>query len=199
MTPTGRRIESTSSSLIARIQARDDQAWRRLVDLYGPLVYYWCRQAGLTPEDGDDVAQEVFRTVVVAIGTFRKERAGDTFRGWLHAITRNKICDYYRARKNPIRAAGGSQARQFLQQVPCEATPPSASGEASAVRSLLQRALDQIRGDFGEVTWQSFCRGVLEGRDATEIAADLGISANAVRKAKARVLQRLREEIGDRQ
>ena len=32
---------------------------------------------------------------------------------------------------------------------------------------------------------------------AAEVADDLGISVNAVRKAKARILRRVREEFGD--
>jgi RNA polymerase sigma-70 factor (ECF subfamily) len=37
----------------------------------------------------------------------------------------------------------------------------------------------------------------VEGQAPAEIAADLGMTAAAVRKAKSRVLLRLREEIGD--
>ena len=188
--------QPTPSSLIVGVQAHDERAWHRLVDLYGPLVYYWCRRAGLSPEDVADTAQEVFRSVATRIGAFHKTGAGDTFRGWLHTITQNKIRDHFRRRGLEVEAAGGTEALQFLQQVPGDGPSLSGSGDPPAVRELLQRALDQIRGDFNEQTWEAFCEGVFKGRNAADIAAELGISHNAVRKAKARVLQRLREQLG---
>src|SRR5436309_658081 len=46
---------STSTSLLARLRARDRDAWSRLAKLYGPLVYGWCRRRGLRAEDAADV------------------------------------------------------------------------------------------------------------------------------------------------
>ena len=37
---------SVSSTLLERLKARRPEAWERLVDLYGALVYRWCRWAG---------------------------------------------------------------------------------------------------------------------------------------------------------
>src|SRR5438046_713552 len=90
-TPTG-----TSSSLIDRVKADESGAWDRLVTLYAPLVYHWCRRWNLQEEDLADVFQEVFKTLVVHIARFRRERQGDTFRGWLWTITRNKVQDHFR-------------------------------------------------------------------------------------------------------
>ena len=39
--------------------------------------------------------------------------------------------------------------------------------------------------------------GAVEGQVAKDVAADLGMTPGAVRVAKCRVLQRLREELGD--
>ena len=62
------------------------QAWDRLVILYAPLVYRWCRRWDLRDQDIADILQDVFQAVAAHIATFRKERAGDTFRGWLRTI-----------------------------------------------------------------------------------------------------------------
>ena len=40
-------VGSTSSSLLDRVKVRDEAAWQRLVRVYGPLVLYWCRCAGI--------------------------------------------------------------------------------------------------------------------------------------------------------
>src|SRR5437867_2680850 len=75
--------DSTSLSLLARVRAHDQAAWERLVGLYGPLVYGWCLRAGLRKEDAADIGQEVFAAVARKIQSFRHDRQGDSFRGWL--------------------------------------------------------------------------------------------------------------------
>ena len=71
---------SIASSLLLRLKAQDAEAWKRLVRLYGPVVYGWCRRAGLRAEDAEDVGQEVFQAVARNIGSFRRERPGDPCR-----------------------------------------------------------------------------------------------------------------------
>jgi RNA polymerase sigma-70 factor (ECF subfamily) len=85
-----------------------------------------------------------------------------------------------------------------MQQVP-EQEPPSQTGSSTSQVSVspLRRALEMVRGDFGKNTWQAFWWVAVEDRQTDDVSADLGISVNAVRKAKARVLRRLREEFGD--
>jgi RNA polymerase sigma-70 factor (ECF subfamily) len=189
---------ATSRSLLARVQADEAPAWDRLVNLYTPLIVRWCRSRGLQDQDTADVLQEVFRAVVAHVGSFRKERATDTFRGWLRRITQNKLHDHFRKRGREARAAGGSSAQERFAQVPqpepCE--DPSGSDEADE-RLLFSRALDLIRAEFADRTWRAFWRTVVEGGAAKDVAAELGMSAGAVRVAKYRVLHRLREELGD--
>jgi RNA polymerase sigma-70 factor (ECF subfamily) len=57
--------------------------------------------------------------------------------------------------------------------------------------------LEKIRPDFEPRTWQAFWQATVEGRPSADVAAELGLTAGAVRKAKARVLARLRTELGD--
>jgi RNA polymerase sigma-70 factor (ECF subfamily) len=38
---------ATSPTLVARVQANEQAAWQRLVDLYGPLIYSWACRGGL--------------------------------------------------------------------------------------------------------------------------------------------------------
>ena len=91
----------TSLTLLDRVRGRDPAAWQRLVHLYGPLVQTWCRHWGVTGPDAEDVAQEVFQAVAAGVGEFRRDRPGDTFRGWLKGIVRHKLLDHLRGR--PVR------------------------------------------------------------------------------------------------
>ena len=187
---------SVSSVLLQQVRRRDREAWRRLVHLFSPLVYDWCRRQNLQAADSADVLQEVFQSVLQNLGGFRREKPGDSFRGWLWTITRNKIRDFRRTRR--ARGGGGSEAWRRMQELP-EQEPPSDSGDGESRVSVspLRRALETIRQDFGETTWRAFWRIAVENRPAAEVAEELQISVNAVRKAKARVLRRLREEFGE--
>jgi RNA polymerase sigma-70 factor (ECF subfamily) len=186
----------TSSSLIDRVKADEVGAWDRLVKLYAPLLYHWCRRWKLQENDLADVFQEVFKTVLTHIGEFRRDREDDTFRGWLRTITRSKVLDHFRRRSHE--AAGGSEAGWLLSQLPApEAIPENDPAEAEATRALFLRGLELIRPEFEERTWQSFWRTAVEGRSPGDVAAELSTTAGAVRVAKSRVLRRLREELGD--
>lgn len=190
---------TTSRSLLERVRRDEPEAWDRLVALYAPLVFQWCRSGGLREQDAADIFQEVFQAVAVHIGGFRKERAGDTFRGWLRTITRNKVHDYFRRRGREPEGVGGSEAQAQLAELPApQASEDSSLAEETGEHGLMVRALELVRADFAERTWQAFWRTAIEGRSAPEVAAELSMSAGAVRVAKSRVLQRLREELGDR-
>jgi RNA polymerase sigma-70 factor (ECF subfamily) len=61
-------------------------------------------------------------------------------------------------------------------------------------RHVVRRLLERIEGEVTLPTWQAFRRVALEGKDEATVAAELGLSINAVFIAKSRVLQRLRRE-----
>src|SRR5262245_52326479 len=186
------RAEMTSPTLVEGVRRGDTGAWDRLARLYGPLVYAWCRRASLQPADAEDVLQEVFVTVAARIGEFRHGGESDTFRGWLWTITRFKIGDWLRRQARHPVGAGGSEALERLAQTP---EPPEQ--EPVGPSGLHQRALELVRGEFEERTWWAFWRVVVEGGDPAGVAADLGMSRNAVYVARSRVLRRLREVLGE--
>ena len=189
---------ATSRSLLERVRAADAAAWAQLVTLYAPLVMHWCRGWDLREQDIADVLQEVFQAVFGSIARFRKERPGDTFRGWLRTVTHNKVRDHWRRLGREPGGVGGTDAQRRLAQVPGPG-PAEVDSEApeAAERALFFRALELIRGDFAERTWQAFWRTAVDGRAPRDVAAELSLSPGAVRVAKSRVLHRLREELGD--
>ena len=107
----------SSSGLSLAVRLRDDSphAWGELVELYGPLVESWSHKAGLGAAAREDVAQEVFLSVLRSIHRFDPTVPGATFRGWLWRITRNVVLKSL-ANSGP-HAIGGSTANAGLAEI----------------------------------------------------------------------------------
>lgn len=189
---------TANTSLLVRVKMGDDDAWRRLVLLYSPLVYRLCRKCGLQQDDAEDVAQEVFRSVANSIDKFRRDPGRGSFRGWLWTIAINKIRDYARGREGRPNAIGGSTMQRQMAEVPdIDFDDMPAQPTETDEHRLLHRVMDLIKDEFEPKTWEAFLRATVKGHTAAEIAEDLGMNKPAVRQAKYRVLRRLRQEIDD--
>jgi len=188
----------TSRSLLDGVKADEAAAWERLIRLYAPLVYRWCRRTGLPEQETADVFQDVFQAVATHIGSFRKEKEGDTFRGWLRTITDNKIRDHFRRVGREPAGEGGTDAQRRLSAIPADSSIAlNDPRDEGAERGLFRDALDLIRSEFETRTWQAFWLTTVEGLAARDAGAELEMSPGAVRVAKSRVLRRLREELGE--
>lgn len=189
--------ESTSSSLLRRVQSHEPRAWQRLVTLFGPVIYGWCRGCGLQPSDAADVSQEVFRSVAANVAAFNRSESG-SFRAWLWTITRNKVRDHLRRRRQHPQGIGGTSLQTQLLAVPEAEEPETAEPRPEGSQNqLIHAALELIRSELEDRTWTAFWRVAVEQHDVAQVATDLGLSAAAVRQAKYRVLRRLRTELGD--
>ncbi len=197
MTSDQQPTSSTSNSLIRRAQQADKIAWEKLTRLYSPVVYDWAKQAGLQPTDASDVMQNVFQTLTSRLHQFERRNGADSFRGWLYTMTKNKVRDHFREKKQRAQAFGGTAAQEMFQDLP-ESPPDEASSDGkSEISGVRQRALELISGDFESRTWQSFYRTTVQGDAPQDVADDLGISVWAVYKARSRVLTKLRTEFAD--
>jgi RNA polymerase sigma-70 factor (ECF subfamily) len=117
-------------------------------------------------------------------------------------IARNKTLDHFQKKNREPAAIGGTEASMRLQELegPVDNLFPSPApaGEADLVfNDVLLRALESIRPEFHERTWQAFWKVVIDGRSASDVAADLAMKPGTVRVSKSRVLLRLRRELGD--
>jgi RNA polymerase sigma-70 factor (ECF subfamily) len=188
-------LDSTSSSLLERVQAGESAAWHRLARVYTPLVYGWCRRFNLSAEDAADVIQEVFRSVFGGLASFRHDSPGNSFRGWLWTITRSRICDHFRGQQDHLPAPGGTTAYRQLQNIPDAPPGENDAGASSPFGDVARRAIELMRQDFEESTWRAFWGTAVDGQSPADVARDLGLTVAAVYQAKSRVLRRLRAEL----
>jgi len=185
---------STSMSLLQRARAKDEESWQRIVYLYSPLVYSWCRRYGLQDADTLDVSQDVFRSVFVNLNGFRRDRPGDGFRKWLKTIARNRVLDAVRrAGRTPIALEGGIAPDLAADSSLSEEVDSDPAELESERTTVLRRALEMVRTEFEPQTWEAFWRVTVEETTAADVATALGVTANVVYLSKSRVLRRLRD------
>src|SRR5262245_60093057 len=172
---------STSPSLLARLAAgARPEDWRRLTDLYTPLIRGWLRRQGLREQDADDLVQEVLLAVVRELPRFHYDPARGSFRGWLRAVTANRLRAYWRARQAQAQPGGGSDWGRVLDELEDPNSRLSRFWDEEHDRHVAARLLELIAPEFEPATWQAFHRVALEGVKPAVAAAELGLSTNAV-------------------
>jgi len=182
----------TSATLLQRLRDhRDGDAWECLVRLYTPLIRGWLKRHLPQSADVDDLAQHVFAVVVEKLPAFEHGGRTGSFRAWLRGITVNRLRMFWRSRPE----GGGPDAEPVLQQLEDPHSDLSRLWDREHDQHVVRHMLARIEPEFKPTTWRAFRLLVLDGREAEAVAAEVGLSLNAVFIAKSRVLRRLREEM----
>jgi RNA polymerase sigma-70 factor (ECF subfamily) len=191
-------MSETSASLLQRLREQPQgEAWQCLVGIYTPLLKQWLGRYGLQSSDVDDLVQEVLAVVVREMPQFEHNQRTGAFRRWLRTILVNRLRGFWRARQSRPLATGDSDLGQMLDQLEDPQSGLSQLWDKEHDRHVMARLLEQIEPDVKPATWQAFRRVVLDGKDEETVAAELGMSVNAVFIAKSRVLAKLRREAQD--
>jgi RNA polymerase sigma-70 factor (ECF subfamily) len=190
-------VNPTSVSLLDRLRAAqaDDPDWLRLEEIYQPLIRRWLGRVPGLGDESADLTQEVFLVMVRDIPRFERRREG-SFRAWVRQVTVNVLRNH-RKRRFRKPAVGLDPCDDFLDRL---AEPNSALArewDLDHDRHLFEKLQKAVQPGFAPATWEAFRRFALEGLPAAQVAAELGLSVNAVTLAKSRILKRLREEAGD--
>ena len=186
----------TSTTLLDALSAAGAPAaeWTRFVRLYGPVVRVYLaglRRAGpwLDPDWDDDIAQEALVDLVRLLPERRWDRAKGRFRDFLFGVVRNKALAHAARERRAARAA----------EALAEAEPVLARGaepEREALRREVWRALvDRVfaAGRMSETSKTVFLRLVEEDAPVAALAAEYGLTPNAIYRLKSRVVAKIRE------
>jgi RNA polymerase sigma-70 factor (ECF subfamily) len=173
----------------------NEDSWARFIDLYTPLLRRWLRKSGVKGADADDLMQEVFAVVIRELPGFEHNQRRGAFRHWLRTILVNRLRNFWRDRPGASQAPAQGEFLETLEHLDDPASDLSRLWDQEHDAFLAHRILELIEKDFNSVTWRAFRRVVLDGAKPAEVAAELGLSVNAVLLAKSRVLRRARQEI----
>jgi RNA polymerase sigma factor (sigma-70 family) len=187
-------MENTQTSLLLRARQGEETAWRRLVDLYRPLIYRWLVGRQVLPQDADDLTQDVLAVLMKDLPRFEHAGRPGAFRAWLRGITVNRARGFWRAGSVRARAVGGGDVLRHIDELADPTSELSLRWDQEHDGHVLRHLLSLMEQEFEPATLRAFHRLTFDGASAQDVAAELGLSLSATYGAKSRVLQRLREE-----
>lgn len=183
---------STSLSFLGLLkQNADDAVWHRFSDIYGPLILGWLHRRGVPEDVAEDVRQDVMLKVFREIRAFDHNGRTGAFRAWLKMVMTHRLRTVQRRSYRPAE----SNPRDFAdlaEQLADDTSEISRQWDAEHDQHLLERLLEMVASEFQEKSMKAFRRVVIQNEDANTVAADLGLSINAVRIAQSRILAALR-------
>lgn len=185
----------TRASLILRLgDPADDVAWTEFLQIYEPMLFRLASRWGLQPSDAAEVVQETLFAVAKAIPNYEAKDHSGAFRGWLAAITRNKLADHLAQRCRQPRGSGDSDVHRWLDQQACESSSASV-WDWQQKRQLFAWAATRVKCQVNENTWHAFYRTSVLCEPVADVAESLGMRAGMVHVARSRVMARLRKAV----
>ncbi|MEZ6058051.1 MAG: sigma-70 family RNA polymerase sigma factor [Planctomycetaceae bacterium] len=185
--------ESTSPTLMERLRdPADHEAWKVFYEIYTRPITAWLKRSGVPASDLDERASgvilHVYRQFVEGKFVYDSNRS---FRSWLKTVCCRAAIDHYRRTKR----------REFVSIFEAEllCDGPSSYFESVEFQTLVWQDTLSLLVKKGSVS-QKHARAFLavhEGTPISQIAAEWGMTEEAVKMANIRVTRKLHEILGD--
>jgi RNA polymerase sigma-70 factor (ECF subfamily) len=168
----------SSEDLIARCRAGDVEAFETLYQQHAARLYTMaCRMAG-SPEDGEDLLQEIFLQAYRKLGSFKGDSAIGT---WLYRLALNHCLDFVRSRQ--------AKMSKLTETLDADTSfQPTARRETPIARLDLERAVERLP----EGCREAFVLHDVEGFDHKEVGRLLGIAEGTSKSQVFKARMRLR-------
>lgn len=177
---------SGEQDLIRRVKARDELAFREMVEQYQSKVFSIIYGILRNRNDAEDIAQQVFAKVYFSIGSFDSRSSLLT---WIHKITVNECYDYLRKK----------QVRKLVYESDFSAEDEEYVDSAESAPALLPLEHQLAERDFvvkllsnvSEEARSLILLKEVEGHSVEELAAMTGLNENTIKIKLFRTRQKL--------
>lgn len=184
----------TTTTVLDRLRdANDHSAWSSFMERFRAPIAGFSQKMGLRAADAEDVTQE---TMIAFLESYRQDayqRGRGRLSHYLFGIAHNKILAARRkiaTREVQVSSAGGDTS--FWSELPGESAAQEL-WEREWRQTILAQCLEQASREVSPQTFEAFRMVVFGGKSPADVAAELGMTRNAVFIAKHRVGTRLRE------
>ena len=192
-----------AAMLVRRCIAGESAAWEEIVQRYHRRIYNICCRFSGSPDQAQDLTQEVFIKMYGSLKSYDSQRAA--FMTWMTTITRNLLVDFFRKTKQErmtdsldATPSEHEDAMPLSERIPDKALPPDARVQSRETKEAVHRALQKLSPDLREAV---ILRD-LQDMDYREIATVLRVPEGTVksrinrgRAELARLLQRTHRQV----
>jgi RNA polymerase sigma-70 factor (ECF subfamily) len=181
---------TTTTALLEGLGGQEETgAWQELEHRIRPVVCALARTQSLDSHEAADVAQDTFLTFVRLFREGRYDREKGRLGAWILGIARNRIRDAQRSRNRQPRRAESVELRLLAEEDPLDEL-----WERESKKAMLDEAMERLLGEsrLEPSTLNLFRRFVIDQVPARKLAAELGVTENAVYQAKRTCMTRLR-------
>jgi len=189
--------------LVRRCVGGDASAWEEIVRLYNRRIYNICYRFAGTPDDAQDLTQEVFIKMYRTLNTYDSGRGA--FMTWVTTMTRNLLVDHFRKTKSDrltdsldSAPSEHEDAQPLSEQIADRGKRPDDRVQSLETRETVHQALQKLSPELREAV---ILRD-LQDMDYREIATALKVPEGTVksrinrgRAELARLLQRTYRQV----
>jgi len=170
------------ATLIRRCKAGDAVAWEELVRQYNRRIYNICYRFTGSPDQAEDLTQEVFIRMYRTLDSYDPEKAA--FMTWLTTMTRNLLVDNFRKTKHDRvtdslenTLTDEEEGPKLGDQLQDTSAPPDTRLANRETKELVHRALQKLSPELREAV---ILRD-LQDMDYRDIAAVLKVPEGTVK------------------
>ena len=175
------------ATLVRRVQARDEIAFREIVERYQSKVFSIIYGILRNRNDAEDIAQQVFAKVYFSIQNFDFR---STLLTWIYKITVNECYDYLRkrkVRKLVYESDFSEQDSLRMENTEASTEPSQAIDVELAQRDLVNKLLTKIPEEERSLLLMKD----VEGHSVEELARMTGMNENTIKVKLFRARQKL--------
>jgi len=188
-------LSDVTTSFVARLRARDPQAWFELWETFGPILRSQLRKWGggrIGAETVRDLSQETLAALAGAIDSHDPSR-GARFSSWLLAIAKYTLSGEMDRRMAQKRGEGRRPV-ELEESWAGEASGPGpdASYELAIFDAKVEAAIRSVERECDFMEFSVYRMRVLDGMTGRKVAEALGTSEPTVSRRLASVRERLR-------
>ena len=189
------RYPTTSKTLLDKLQSGDAVSWTEFFDRYRGIIISLGNLKGLTPEECDDLVQEVMFCFFKNSKTFVFNPQLARFRTYFGRIIQARILDLLRRRYRSNRLVSESESDGKEPE-----TPDFLLNEALLcewLKLLLEDAFALLRERVAPETYLAFDLHMRQSLPVEEVVRTLSVNRQFVYTAKTRCLKILKQTIAD--
>ena len=184
-------VPSDNAELVQRALARDDMAFRTIMERHNRRLYRIARGILRNDSEAEDAVQEAYVNAFTHLGDFRGDSSLAT---WLSRITMNEALGRLRRQRPAVDLETFEAQHSKAEIIKFPQTPTTDPERTMAQREILQlveRATDNLPEIFRIV----FMTRVIEGMSVEETANLLTLPPDTVKTRLHRARKLVREEL----